>query len=645
MTSICKLIVGGFKSIRERTEIPIAPLTFLFGPNSAGKSAVLGAVNSLLERINEESTKRKDYYGDTAPPAIARGSAYLGKERKPYADDETDDQLLENYPHVTLGVEIEDFSALENEPIERLDIKRNSIGQPTLSARSLYWAMDGSSVQVEIAEYYLDERWRVTSSQLVIDQIHFLGFFSAGDLGAVKFPTVSGLQDWTANTNIKLSNLYGSVAVNLGHPIFSLHSIVDGPANFESRLDRELASDFDYQRIELRKILQKLKKILLSDEQTFLHHMMVVDGDWLYFRASAGFINVDPWMPENFYQSIYPSFSDMWKKAGFGPDEEQKNLSLIQNVNMFFDVLHHFGALVLASAADTLKVTAVEGDRQILKPDDVTVQMPTLHVKHLLANKYWTPSWGWGPWRFSFQKTSDKNPYLSLYAFWLGNEKFEKTLDILSQIQLMDVRREDFVNCVMNMGIFGLRRYEVKPEVWSIKTKPLVFRNPIEEGGEESDFEEEDLKVQLYLEDQNGRRLDFHEVGSGISYVMPILASLNAAKTSWIAQPELHLHPAAQCEMGDVFLRAFNRGHFSVVETHSEHLLLRVLKRIRQTTRGAEMDEDLKCAPEAVSVLYFDPQEDGSTDIKQMRVSRLGDFKDRWPHGFFEERSRELFDE
>ena len=61
------------------------------------------------------------------------------------------------------------------------------------------------------------------------------------------------------------------------------------------------------------------------------------------------------------------------------------------------------------------------------------------------------------------------------------------------------------------------------------------------------------------------------------------------------------------------------------------HILLRVLKRIRQTTKGAAIDADLKCPPEAVSVLYFDPQEDGSTRVKQLRVTRLGDFKDRWP--------------
>ena len=53
MTSISKLIVGGFKSIRERTEIPIAPLTLLFGPNSAGKSSVMDAMDALRQRLKD----------------------------------------------------------------------------------------------------------------------------------------------------------------------------------------------------------------------------------------------------------------------------------------------------------------------------------------------------------------------------------------------------------------------------------------------------------------------------------------------------------------------------------------------------------------------------------------------------------------
>jgi len=97
--------------------------------------------------------------------------------------------------------------------------------------------------------------------------------------------------------------------------------------------------------------------------------------------------------------------------------------------------------------------------------------------------------------------------------------------------------------------------------------------------------------------------------------------------------------------MGDVIVRAFNRGRFSIIETHSEHLLLRVLRRIRETSEGKVQDRELQCQPEAVAVLYFSPQQDGSAQVHQLRVTRGGDFMDRWPDGFFEERSRELFDE
>ena len=49
--NLLTLIIGGFKRIQERTEIPLAPLTLLFGPNSAGKSAVLRAMNELQRRL------------------------------------------------------------------------------------------------------------------------------------------------------------------------------------------------------------------------------------------------------------------------------------------------------------------------------------------------------------------------------------------------------------------------------------------------------------------------------------------------------------------------------------------------------------------------------------------------------------------
>jgi predicted ATPase len=72
MTSISKIIIGGFKSIRERTEIPIAPITFLFGPNSAGKSAVRAAMDALVERLRD--THQTSFHAhDLAPPVFKNG--------------------------------------------------------------------------------------------------------------------------------------------------------------------------------------------------------------------------------------------------------------------------------------------------------------------------------------------------------------------------------------------------------------------------------------------------------------------------------------------------------------------------------------------------------------------------------------------
>lgn len=152
--------------------------------------------------------------------------------------------------------------------------------------------------------------------------------------------------------------------------------------------------------------------------------------------------------------------------------------------------------------------------------------------------------------------------------------------------------------------------------------------------------------VTIFLRDQNGVKLDFINVGSGIGYVLPVLVSVvNNDGFSLIQQPELHLHPALQAAMADVFIEGSSTEKRVIVETHSEHLLLRLLRRIRQTSGAQPPSTELRLTPEDVSVLYFDPQLDGTTKVKRLRISEDGEFLDRWPRGFFGERDKELFDE
>lgn len=164
--------------------------------------------------------------------------------------------------------------------------------------------------------------------------------------------------------------------------------------------------------------------------------------------------------------------------------------------------------------------------------------------------------------------------------------------------------------------------------------------------GRALDSKEFEFEVEIFLKNEAAGNHYFEDVGSGIGYVLPVLYALNSVRYNFVTiqQPELHLHPALQTEMGDVFIESMNRGTQAVVETHSEHLLLRVLRRIRETHAGKVVDNNQFIQADDVSIVYFDPTTHGITTAKQLRVSRDGEFMDKWPKGFFNERDKELFE-
>jgi len=164
-----------------------------------------------------------------------------------------------------------------------------------------------------------------------------------------------------------------------------------------------------------------------------------------------------------------------------------------------------------------------------------------------------------------------------------------------------------------------------------------------------NDFQREKLQyvVEIFLRDSHGIRHELRDVGTGLGYVLPVLcAILNPdIETCVVQQPELHLHPALQSAVADVFIQASIGDKQLIVETHSEYFLLRLLKRIRQKSSAMPIATELDLDAEDLCVLYFNPLPDGTTEVRHLRVSEDGDFIDRWPRGFFSERDLELFDE
>jgi predicted ATPase len=110
-------------------------------------------------------------------------------------------------------------------------------------------------------------------------------------------------------------------------------------------------------------------------------------------------------------------------------------------------------------------------------------------------------------------------------------------------------------------------------------------------------------------------------------------------------QPELHLHPALQSDLADVFLSEIIKikNKTFIIETHSEHLLLRLLRRIRDTEKLIPSSFDIPLKPEQIAIYYFDPQIEGGTFVIKQAVTPLGDFYNDWPRGFFSERDGDLF--
>ena len=125
------------------------------------------------------------------------------------------------------------------------------------------------------------------------------------------------------------------------------------------------------------------------------------------------------------------------------------------------------------------------------------------------------------------------------------------------------------------------------------------------------------------------------DVGFGISQLLPFIVQSLVSEKQIISieQPEVHVHPRLQADLGDLLAEAIQepRQNQFIIETHSEHLILRLQRLVRKK----------QIRPEDVSVIYVSRGPEGAS-AERLRLDEDGDFIDDWPNGFFPERLREL---
>ncbi len=135
--------------------------------------------------------------------------------------------------------------------------------------------------------------------------------------------------------------------------------------------------------------------------------------------------------------------------------------------------------------------------------------------------------------------------------------------------------------------------------------------------------------------DKNGAETFLTDVGFGVSQILPVITLLQFApegSTVMLEQPEIHLHPLAQANLADVIINAATHRRLQVIlESHSEHLLLRLQRRVAEKAIDAD-----------VIKLYFCGMKNGASVLDPLELDAFGQIAN-WPDRFMGDAFGETF--
>ena len=532
---ITGITLEGFQVFDKPTHIPLERLTLLFGPNSAGKSAVQDAIELYEALLSDDANY--DFYpeNDHVRKLLDRHWRRTGGN-----NDQWVDRLSLGVSHTT-----------------QCDI-HTSLGQRL--NRKVWGGSSASYIHVSDA-WPLESRW------------HF-----QRTLTEEKYITFTTSFEFLVENELLVKHSFAELVINLAHPFFS---------QTESKVDFAAVAKIYPDEVSLKDGLLTISLYLKGFHPKGIHSIELFGSQ----------VKLD----------------------------SNRDVSLLLSAIAELDLL--LGEILrTASGNSRFKPIVVEASRKVPIRQELVFQLGHLddQIEPL------------------FPKL---NPRYHRLAASIANLPIPNDIDFLWNREPL-LSYGERINRALSDHLFIEQGYRIDHDsrvLMSKKNSRAVI------AGDELDPSEFGYVVELFLRDGSNRKHLFEDVGSGIGYALPVLCAVfesNAfSSTCFIQQPELHIHPALQAAMGDVFIDASSGDKQILIETHSEHLLLRILKRIRQTHLQASIAPELKINADDVCVLYFNPLPDGTTTVKRLRITEDGEFMDRWPRGFFGERDQELLDE
>lgn len=151
----------------------------------------------------------------------------------------------------------------------------------------------------------------------------------------------------------------------------------------------------------------------------------------------------------------------------------------------------------------------------------------------------------------------------------------------------------------------------------------------------------EEVRLSFQFGTQQGRTnfIKPKNVGFGLTYVLPVIVALLTATPDHlllIENPESHIHPRGQVELGRLLAAAAQSGAQLFVETHSDH----ILNGLRLATRGELIDPD-----KAVAFYFRRDEEDNATHITPVVIDAKGKLHQQTPEGTKAQLPKGFFDQ
>ena len=126
------------------------------------------------------------------------------------------------------------------------------------------------------------------------------------------------------------------------------------------------------------------------------------------------------------------------------------------------------------------------------------------------------------------------------------------------------------------------------------------------------------------------------DMGYGLFHFLPVLVLCYytpECSTLILEQPGIHLHPKVQSQLADLLIEVVNERNLQIlVESHSEHLLTRLQRRIVEEKIAVDQ-----------TAFYFCRNDEGVSEIEKLDVDEAsGDIKN-WPENFFGDVMGDMF--